>query len=149
MSAGCSTRMRRGATVERACPVEPASLESDATTAPICGTKNYSLRHLPGATVLSPFYDLNSSLPFELPATVRARDYRAFDGVRLAFSIDGADTIGSLGPDSVRVLEHDAQLRDGYLAEFALRRSKSRRRRRRHRIPAGTAPADRGRTALP
>lgn len=83
-------------------------------------TKNYSLSHVPGATVLSPFYDLNSSLPFELPATVRAKDYRAFDGVKLAFSIDGAATIGDIGPDRLRVLERDAQLPDDYLAEFAI-----------------------------
>lgn len=83
-------------------------------------TKNYSLSHLPGVTVLSPFYDLNSSLPFELPSTVRAADYRAFDGVKLAFSIDGSATIGSIGPDSLRVLERDAQLHDGHLADFAV-----------------------------
>ncbi|WP_309621090.1 HipA domain-containing protein, partial [Salinibacterium sp.] len=83
-------------------------------------TKNYSLSHLPGATILSPFYDLNSSLPFELPSTVRASDYRAFDGVKLAFSIDGSATIGSIGPASIRVLERDAQLPEGHLAEFTL-----------------------------
>ena len=83
-------------------------------------TKNYSLSHFPTATVLSPFYDLNSSLPFELPTTVRAKDYRAFDGVKLAFSIDGAATIGSIGPGSLRVLERDAQLPHDYLAEFAV-----------------------------
>lgn len=83
-------------------------------------TKNYSLSHLPGATVLSPFYDLNSSLPFELPSTVRAADYRAFDGVKLAFSINGSAAIGGIGPGSLRVLEHDAQLDAGHLADFAI-----------------------------
>ncbi|WP_010206034.1 HipA domain-containing protein [Salinibacterium sp. PAMC 21357] len=83
-------------------------------------TKNYSLSHLPGATVLSPFYDLNSSLPFELPSTVRAGDYRAFDEVKLAFSINNAATIGSIGPDSLGVLERDAQLDTGHLADFAV-----------------------------
>ncbi|MGM1017192.1 MAG: HipA domain-containing protein [Actinomycetota bacterium] len=82
--------------------------------------KNYSLSHLPGTTVLSPFYDLNTALPFELPATVRATDYRAFDAVRLAFSIDGAATIGDIGPDHLRVLERDAHLPEGFLAEFAV-----------------------------
>ncbi|MGV8913155.1 MAG: HipA domain-containing protein [Rhodoglobus sp.] len=83
-------------------------------------TKNYSLSHLPDATVLSPFYDLNSSLPFELPSTVRATDYRAFDRVTLAFNINNAATIGSIGPDSLRVLERDAQLAPGQLVDFAV-----------------------------
>lgn len=84
-------------------------------------TKNYSLSHLPDTSALSPFYDLNTSLPFELPQVVRAKDYRAFDNVRLAFSVDGAATIGAYGPETIRALERDAQLPPGSLAEFAIR----------------------------
>ena len=40
-------------------------------------SKNYSLTHAPDESYLSPFYDLNSALPFELAATVRTKDYRA------------------------------------------------------------------------
>src|SRR5690606_6428147 len=61
-------------------------------------SKNFSLTHASDGSYLSPFYDLNSALPFELEATVRAKDYRAFDGVKLAFAVDGATTIGELGP---------------------------------------------------
>lgn len=82
-------------------------------------SKNYSLTHAPDGSYLSPFYDLNSALPFELAATVRAKDYRAFDGVKLAFSVDGATTIGGLGPENIRTLERDAELANGHLNDFA------------------------------
>ncbi|MGB3375177.1 MAG: HipA domain-containing protein [Microbacterium sp.] len=82
-------------------------------------SKNFSLTHASDGSYLSPFYDLNSALPFELEATVRAKDYRAFDGVKLAFAVDGATTIGELGPKNLRTLERDAELANGYLDDFA------------------------------
>lgn len=84
-------------------------------------SKNYSLTHASDGSYLSPFYDLNSALPFELEATVRAKDYRAFDGVRLAFAVGGAATIGEFGPGTLRVLERDAELVSGHLYDFAFR----------------------------
>ncbi|CAN5564996.1 type II toxin-antitoxin system HipA family toxin [soil metagenome] len=84
-------------------------------------SKNYSLTHAPGGSYLSPFYDLNSALPFELPETVRAKEYKAFDAVKLAFAVDGASTIGEFGPESLRTLERDAGIPRGYLDDFALR----------------------------
>ena len=83
-------------------------------------SKNYSLTHAPGASYLSPFYDLNSALPFELPNVVRAKDYTAFDAVKLAFAVDGASTIGEVGPDNLRTLERDAKIARGHLDDFAL-----------------------------
>lgn len=83
-------------------------------------SKNYSLTHAPDGSFLSPFYDLNSALPFELPETVLAKDYRAFDAVKLAFAVDGASTIGEFGPESLRSLERDAEIHRGYLDDFAL-----------------------------
>lgn len=84
-------------------------------------SKNYSLTHEPHRSYLSPFYDLNSALPFELPNVVRAKDYRAYDAVKLAFTVDGASTIGELEPQSLRTLERDAEVADGHLDDFALR----------------------------
>lgn len=81
-------------------------------------TKNYSITHSPDGPFLSPFYDLNTILPFQSPGVVRAKEYRAFDGVRLAFSVDGADTIGTIGLPHFRTLEHDGGLPAGYLEEF-------------------------------
>ncbi|WP_458042252.1 MULTISPECIES: HipA domain-containing protein [Bacteria] len=83
-------------------------------------SKNYSITHAPTGSFLSPFYDLNSALPFELPDLVRAKDYRAYDGVKLAFAVDGAATIGEFGLQSLRTLQRDAKLPDGYLDDFAL-----------------------------
>jgi serine/threonine-protein kinase HipA len=83
--------------------------------------KNYSLTHLPNTSVLSPFYDLNTSLPFELPQVVQAKDYRAFDNVKLAFSVAGAATIGAYKPESFRTLERHAQLPQGSLSDFAIK----------------------------
>ncbi|MDF2989958.1 MAG: hypothetical protein K0S37_472 [Microbacterium sp.] len=84
-------------------------------------SKNYSLTHLPEQSFLSPFYDLNSALPFQSPGVVRSKDYRAFDRIQLAFTVAGAGTIGAFGIDSIRVLEHDAELPEGHLRHFALR----------------------------
>jgi len=84
-------------------------------------SKNYSLTHAPDLTILSPFYDLNTALPFELPNLILARDYRAFDGIKLAFSVGEAATIGAFGVNSLRTLEQHAQLPVGYLDDFALR----------------------------
>lgn len=83
-------------------------------------SKNFSLTHAPEASFLSPFYDLNTALPFELPEVVRAKNYQAYDGVRLAFGVDGAATIGQFGPQSLRTLERTAELPDGHLDDFAL-----------------------------
>ncbi|MBP2436950.1 HipA domain-containing protein [Microbacterium amylolyticum] len=83
-------------------------------------SKNYSLTHAPDASFLSPFYDLNTVLPFELPDVVRAKDYRAYDGVSLAFSMGGSATIGEVNVGSLRALEQDAELPSGHLEDFAL-----------------------------
>lgn len=82
-------------------------------------SKNYSLIHLPEFSFLSPFYDLNTALPFELPEIVRAKDYRAFDAVKLAFSVNGAETIGEFGVREMQTLERDAELQAGHLRGFA------------------------------
>jgi len=82
-------------------------------------SKNYSLVHVVDRTFLSPFYDLNTALPFELPNVVRAKDYRAYNGIKLAFSVNGATTIGEFDSTSIRVLEHDAELQEGQLTDFA------------------------------
>lgn len=82
--------------------------------------KNYSLTHGHGATVLSPFYDLNTALPFELPVSILAKDYRAYDGIKRAFSVDGAATIGAFGLESLRALERHAEFPAGHLNDFAL-----------------------------
>jgi len=83
--------------------------------------KNYSLTHVPGQSVLAPFYDLNSALPFKLPEQIRSHDPAVFDNVELAFTVDGANTLGSFGADSIRQLEVDAHLPEGQLREFALK----------------------------
>ncbi|RLP76158.1 type II toxin-antitoxin system HipA family toxin [Mycetocola tolaasinivorans] len=83
-------------------------------------SKNYSLTHLPDQSFLSPLYDLNTALPFELPNLVLAKDYRAYDGVQLAFGVGGAATIGEFGTESLRLLERDSALPNGYLDDFAL-----------------------------
>ncbi|MFD2839732.1 HipA domain-containing protein [Populibacterium corticicola] len=82
-------------------------------------SKNYSLTHTPEYSSLSPFYDLNTALPFELPELVRAKDYHAYDGVKLAFTVDDATTIGEFGTQSLRALERDANLSPGELDDFA------------------------------
>ncbi|GAA1733518.1 HipA domain-containing protein [Microbacterium paludicola] len=83
-------------------------------------SKNYSLTHVPGRSVLAPFYDLNSSLPFKLREQVLAHDPAVFDNVELAFAVDGANTLGTFNADSIRRLEADAGLAEGHLREFAL-----------------------------
>lgn len=83
-------------------------------------SKNYSLTHMPDGAFLSPFYDLNSALPFELPELVRAKDYRAYDKVQLAFSVNGSTTVGEFGREEFHVLERDAELAPGHLTYFAL-----------------------------
>lgn len=83
-------------------------------------SKNYSLTHVPGRSVLAPFYDLNSSLPFTQRAQVLAHDPAVFDNVELAFAVDGANTLGTFNSDSIRRLEADAGLDEGHLREFAL-----------------------------
>ncbi|MGQ7311961.1 type II toxin-antitoxin system HipA family toxin [Microbacterium arabinogalactanolyticum] len=83
-------------------------------------SKNYSLTHVPGRSVLAPFYDLNSSLPFKQPEQVLAHDPAVFDNVELAFAVNGANTLGTFNVDSIRRLETDAGLAEGDLREFAL-----------------------------
>lgn len=81
--------------------------------------KNYSITHAPTESLLAPFYDLNTTLPFQLPEVVRAKDYHAYDGVRLAFAVEEADTIGAIGLSHLRTLERDAGLPPGHLEDFA------------------------------
>lgn len=83
-------------------------------------SKNYSLTHVPGRSVLAPFYDLNSSLPFKQREQVLAHDPAVFDNVELAFAVDGANTLGTFNADSIRRLEADAGLAEGHLREVAL-----------------------------
>ena len=83
-------------------------------------SKNYSLTHVPGRSVLAPFYDLNSALPFTPQEQVLAHDPAVFDQVELAFSIEGATTLGAFGARCVRRLEIDARMSEGHLREFAL-----------------------------
>lgn len=82
--------------------------------------KNYSLTHLPGLSVLSPFYDLNSALPFMQPGQVRTTDPALFDVVELALSVKGAHTLGAFGVESIERLETDAQVPAGELRQWAL-----------------------------
>lgn len=82
-------------------------------------SKNYSLAHFAEGSSLAPFYDLNSMLPFQPDSAVRARDYRAFDGVELAFAVHGARALGDYSAETLRALELDAQLPQGALADFA------------------------------
>ncbi len=82
--------------------------------------KNYSLTHVPGRSVLAPFYDLNSSLSFTQREQVLAHDPAVFDNVGLAFTVDGANTLGTFSGDSIRRLEADAGLPAGRLREFAV-----------------------------
>ncbi|MBZ4487475.1 HipA domain-containing protein [Microbacterium sp. cx-55] len=84
-------------------------------------SKNYSLTHVAGRSVLAPFYDLNSSLPFTLPEQVLAHDPAVFDNIELAFTVDAVNTLGTFGASSVLRLEVDAQLPEGHLRDFALR----------------------------
>ncbi len=83
-------------------------------------SKNYSLTHVPGRSVLAPFYDLNSSLPFKQREQVLAYDPAVFDNVELAFAVDGANTLGTFNADSIRRLEADAGLHEGHLREFTI-----------------------------
>lgn len=87
-------------------------------------SKNYALTHVPGRSVLAPFYDLNSSLPFKPREQVLAHDPAVFDNVELAFAVDGANTLGTFNADSIRRLEADAGLAEGHLREFALQIAK-------------------------
>lgn len=83
-------------------------------------SKNFSLTHVPGRSVLAPFYDLNSSLAFKQREQVLAHDPAVFNTVELAFAVDGANTLGTFTADSVRCLEADAGLVEGHLRKFAL-----------------------------
>ncbi|GAA1323484.1 HipA domain-containing protein [Leucobacter albus] len=83
--------------------------------------KNYSLTHTPESSFLSPFYDLNSALPFGQPEVVRAANYHAYDSLELAFAVEGAATLGAFGASSLRALERDARLPHGHLDDYALR----------------------------
>ncbi|WP_277959895.1 MULTISPECIES: HipA domain-containing protein [Frigoribacterium] len=83
-------------------------------------SKNFSLTHVPGRSVLAPFYDLNSALAFKQREQVLAHDPAVFDTVELALAVDGANTLGTFTADSVRCLEADAGLAEGHLREFAL-----------------------------
>lgn len=82
--------------------------------------KNYSLTHVPGRSVLAPFYDLNSSLPFTQREHILAHDPAVFDNVELAFAVGGANTLGAFNADSIRRLEADAGLPEGQLREYAV-----------------------------
>lgn len=82
-------------------------------------SKNYSLTHAPGRSVLAPFYDLNSALPFKPREQILTHDPTFFDNVELAFSVDGANTLGAFNANSIRRLEADAGLTEGHLREFA------------------------------
>ncbi|MGC8020594.1 HipA domain-containing protein, partial [Salmonella enterica] len=62
-------------------------------------SKNYSLTHVPGRSVLAPFYDLNSSLPFLPREQILAHDPAVFDNVELAFRVGGANTLGTFNAD--------------------------------------------------
>lgn len=84
-------------------------------------SKNYSLTHALDGSFLSPLYDLNSALPFQLPEIVRAKNYSAYDEVKLAFSVNDAETIGEFGVAHLCILENDAGVSRGYLKDFALR----------------------------
>ncbi len=68
---------------------------------------------------LCPFFDLDSAIPFELEALSRAKGYRAYDGVKLALSIDGATPIGELVLEVLRTLERDAARTYGRVDDFA------------------------------
>ena len=83
-------------------------------------SKNYSLTHVPGRSVLAPFYDLNSSLPFKQREQVLSHDPAVFNNVELAFAVDGANTLGTFNADSIRCLEADAGLREEYLRAYAV-----------------------------
>lgn len=82
--------------------------------------KNFSLTHVPGRSVLAPFYDLNSALPFRQREQVLAHDPAVFDNVELALEVDGANTLGTFNADSIRRLEADAGLAEGHLREFTV-----------------------------
>lgn len=83
-------------------------------------SKNYSLMHTTDESFLSPFYDLNTILPFQQPGVIRFKNYHAYDEISLAFSVGGAATIGDFVPQTLRTLGRDAELTDGYLENFAL-----------------------------
>ncbi|MGO1506766.1 MAG: HipA domain-containing protein [Microbacteriaceae bacterium] len=83
-------------------------------------SKNCSLTHVPGRSVLAPFYDLNSSLPFKPREQVLTHDPAVFDNVELAFAVAGTNTLGTFNADSIQRLEADAGLIEGHLREFAL-----------------------------
>lgn len=83
-------------------------------------SKNFSLTHMTGRSVLAPFYDLNSSLPYKQREQVLAHDPAVFDNVELALKVDGANTLGTFNADSIRRLEADAGLAEGHLRQFAL-----------------------------
>lgn len=83
-------------------------------------SKNYSLTHVPGRSVLAPFYDLNSSLPFKPREQVLTHDPAVFDNVELAVAVAGTNTLGTFNADSIQRLEADAGLTEGHLREFAL-----------------------------
>lgn len=83
-------------------------------------SKNYSLTHVPDRSVLAPFYDLNSALPFKPREQIVAHDPAVFDNVELAFAVGGANTLDTFNAQSIRRLEADAGLPEGHLREFAL-----------------------------
>ncbi|MCD7101820.1 type II toxin-antitoxin system HipA family toxin [Pseudoclavibacter sp. 13-3] len=82
--------------------------------------KNYSLTHVPGRSVLAPFYDLNTSLPFKQREQVLSHDPAVFDNVELAFAVDGVNTLGDFNADSIRCLETDAGFPEGRLREYTV-----------------------------
>ena len=49
-----------------------------------------------------------------------AHNLDVFDNVELAFTVDGANTLGTFNADSIRRLEADAGLPEGHLREFAI-----------------------------
>ncbi|WP_300267043.1 HipA domain-containing protein [Microbacterium sp.] len=83
-------------------------------------SKNYSLTHVPGRSVLAPFYDLNSSLPFNQREQILSHDPIVFNNVELAFAVNGANTLGTFDVDSIRCLEADAGLPEKHLHGYAV-----------------------------
>lgn len=82
--------------------------------------KNYSITSLPSYSRLSPFYDLNTFLPFALLATQHPTSPKPYESITLAFQVNGKRTLGEFDAASIERLERDAGLSSGALSSFAL-----------------------------
>ncbi|WP_169514075.1 HipA domain-containing protein [Jonesia quinghaiensis] len=82
-------------------------------------SKNFSVRILPNNVSLTPLYDLNCSLAFELESTCKALDYTAFDNVALAMSVNKKFKIGDFTLDSLNEINRECELEPNYSAVFA------------------------------